>query len=182
MTNSSGHQAQAYSYDPYGTVTATPESGGPPNAFFFQGGYQVNGQQKSLLQFGARMYDSTTGRWTQQDPAKHLTNPTEANGFGFAEDDPVNTTDPSGEAGMAGSETKAYGDEAKWCAHHAWNYYHELAVYNKCQYAAAHANPKTDECHEWGFLIGLFGLPEDAVPIAVQRVIKMMGLGLILSC
>ena len=96
LTNSTGQQVQAYSYDPYGNVTATPETGGPPNSFLFQAGYQATGQQKNLLQFGARFFDPVTGRWTQQDPQTSLANPNEANGYGFAGDNPINNSDPSG--------------------------------------------------------------------------------------
>ncbi|HEY5344337.1 MAG TPA: RHS repeat-associated core domain-containing protein, partial [Solirubrobacteraceae bacterium] len=50
----------------------------------------------SLLHFGQRYYDPTTGRWTQQDPEDRLGSATRGDRFLFADDNPVDESDPSG--------------------------------------------------------------------------------------
>src|SRR5690606_23305306 len=47
-----------------------------------------------LVRFGARDYDSYTGRWTSKDPI--LFNGGDTNLFGYVLQDPVNNIDPSG--------------------------------------------------------------------------------------
>ena len=85
--------------------------------------------------------------------------------------------------GMAGSETKAARNVVKWCSKHPWAYYHNQRTYATCQSAAKQANPGSDECHVWGVMLGLLGLPTaDAVPIAAQYVLKSLGWGLLFSC
>jgi RHS repeat-associated protein len=49
-----------------------------------------------LYHFGARYYDPTTGRWTQQDPEDRLGSATQGDRFLFAGDDPLNESDPTG--------------------------------------------------------------------------------------
>jgi RHS repeat-associated protein len=104
QTGSSGTVARNYSYDPYGNRTIT---GG--TAFDDSLGY-VQGLQTTanLVHFGARLYEPATGRWTQMDPlgsdaASLRLTPIGASSqdFAYAGDDPINTTDMSGEIGYA---------------------------------------------------------------------------------
>lgn len=52
-----------------------------------------------LDKIGMPYYKSSTGRWTQPDPARHLNpaNPHEGMAWAYAANNPVNYTDPSGE-------------------------------------------------------------------------------------
>ena len=95
VTNSSGAIVRTNTYDPYGTVTATTGSG--LDDFGYDGAYA--NQPDGLDHFGARLYDPSTGRWTQPDPAASslIDDPTQADPYGYAGDDPVNNTDPAGE-------------------------------------------------------------------------------------
>jgi hypothetical protein len=45
--------------------------------------------------FGARYYDPSVGRWTQQDPSGQ-----EANAYAYVGGDPVNFVDPDGHLGI----------------------------------------------------------------------------------
>jgi RHS repeat-associated protein len=45
---------------------------------------------------GQRYYDSSIGRWTQQDPLVSLVDPMQWNRYVYVGDDPVNYVDPSG--------------------------------------------------------------------------------------
>jgi uncharacterized protein RhaS with RHS repeats len=52
-----------------------------------------------LYKFGVRYYDSSLGRWTQQDAVGgSLGDLNSANRYTYANDDPVNAVDPSGQA------------------------------------------------------------------------------------
>lgn len=65
-----GNQRAAYTYDPYGgNATATGVNGGlPANPWRWEGGYLD--ATTGLYHFGARYYDSSTGRFTQIDSVK----------------------------------------------------------------------------------------------------------------
>jgi len=50
-----------------------------------------------LYHFGARYYDPTLGRWTQEDPAvPNLASPDSLNRYLYVDDSPINGTDRSG--------------------------------------------------------------------------------------
>ena len=90
-------QAYAYSYDPYGVAVLTESSGGNgevQNPFLFQGG--IKDRATGWVHFGARWYNPSTGRWTQQDTLDAPLDPADANRYAFAGNDPVNTIDPTG--------------------------------------------------------------------------------------
>ena len=73
-----------------------------PNPFGYAGGYT---DPTGLIHFGARYYDPSTARWTQVDP--------EANGtstaYAYANDDPINATDPTGLLAQYGYTKATYG-------------------------------------------------------------------------
>ncbi len=79
-------------YDPYGAqATATALNGTlPPNPWRYAGGYL---DPTGLYHFGARYYEPTSGRWTQQDSVVSLGNPADGNRYAYVGDDPVNYLD-----------------------------------------------------------------------------------------
>jgi RHS repeat-associated protein len=194
LLNSTGELVQTIRYGPYGENTNATKIGehgveySPTNdPFLFQGGYHTAGGNpgvgnvpNGLYHFGERYYDPTTGRWTQPDPASGMTN------FTFAGDDPINQIDPTGEMGMAGMETTAAQDEVKWCTAHPWNFYHEQAVYVRCEKAAQKANPGPDEFGEfaikcaWGSG-GYLGVAKvvDVVKVSVAGALATCALGVL---
>ncbi|MCA1684036.1 MAG: RHS repeat-associated core domain-containing protein, partial [Actinobacteria bacterium] len=95
LVDAAGTQRAAYSYDPYGGhATATAMNGAlPANPWRYAGGYL---DPTGLYKFGARYYDASVGRWTQQDSIVSLGDPANANRYAYAGDDPVNFVDPSG--------------------------------------------------------------------------------------
>lgn len=184
-TNQAGTPDQEpVTYEPFGTPQGAPPA--KPPTFGFDGGYQnftSGGKTSDLIHFGERYYEPSSGSWTQPDPMTSASSPFQANPFQYAEDDPVNDSDPTGKMGMAGMETKAAQEIVKWCVHHPYEYYHDQGTYEHCQDAAQKANPGSDECHVWGALIALVGLPEgDAIPVIVARAAKAMGLGMLIAC
>jgi RHS repeat-associated protein len=87
LTDSSGNVQDTYSYDPYGTTTA---SGPVSNPWRYTGAYQ---DSTGGYKMGERYYSPQLMHWTQQDPA--------GGGDVYAADNPVNDTDPTG---LRGSE------------------------------------------------------------------------------
>jgi RHS repeat-associated protein len=89
-----------FTYDPYGNKTVV--SGSTYEFLGYAGGYQE--ANSALVKFGTRYYDSSTGRWTQVDPiGGSIANPSTINGYIYANDDPVNNVDLTGQL-STGSE------------------------------------------------------------------------------
>ena len=88
-----------YTYDPYGNTTST---GGPnttlaaTNAFRYASGYLDTAT--GLYKIGARYYQPTLGRWTQQDTLNIIGDPANGNRYTYTGDDPTNNVDPSGKS------------------------------------------------------------------------------------
>jgi RHS repeat-associated protein len=97
LVTSGSYRAFAYSYDPYGVPTLTADSGGngtSQNPYTFKNGVQE--RTTGWIHYGARWYDPTTGRFTQQDTMDAPLDPHNANRYAYAGGDPVNVSDPSG--------------------------------------------------------------------------------------
>jgi RHS repeat-associated protein len=90
LTDSTGTIVRSYAYDPDGKATST--GSGATTDLKFDGGHQIGG----LYHYGARYYDPSTARWTQQDPLTNLGDLTQANRYSFAGDNPSNNTDLAG--------------------------------------------------------------------------------------
>lgn len=91
-TASGGSIARSFTYDPDGSDTNVGT--GPVTNLRFAGGHHVLGT--NLYHFGARYYDPTSARWTQQDPLYQVASLKQANRYAYAGGDPINTTDPNG--------------------------------------------------------------------------------------
>jgi RHS repeat-associated protein len=99
LVNSSGVLQNTYHYDPYGLTTSS--TGTVVNPWRFAGAYFDT--QTSLYKMGARYYDPSLMRWTQQDPdAGRLVDPVSMNRYLYAGCNPSSLTDPSGRGCAAG--------------------------------------------------------------------------------
>jgi RHS repeat-associated protein len=103
LVSSTGKVERTFRYGPYGENTKSEGTQTIPFPFGYKGGYRMPGGNKGatsvangLYHVGARYYDPTTGRWTQQDPLSKVASPVQANRFVFAGGDPINRSDPSG--------------------------------------------------------------------------------------
>ena len=89
LTNASGVNQNRYSYDAFGNTTTTSlTSNAPLNPLNFAG--QYNESTNGLYDLRARNYDPATGRLTSRDPVVNR------QPYVYADDDPVDRTDPSG--------------------------------------------------------------------------------------
>jgi len=90
MTDAAGNVVNRYRYDPYGKPMAGPGTREDvANPWRYAAGYRDS--DTGFTKFGARYYDPTLGRWTQQDPSGQDANP-----YSYVGGDPVNKADPSG--------------------------------------------------------------------------------------
>ncbi|MDP4267996.1 MAG: RHS repeat-associated core domain-containing protein [Bacteroidota bacterium] len=84
-----GQVVQQISYDEWGNIVQDTNPGFQP--FGFAGG--IHDRDSKLIRFGARDYDSETGRWTCKDPAKFETG---TNWYIYCNQNPINLNDSSG--------------------------------------------------------------------------------------
>lgn len=90
MSSLDGTVVQRLDYDEFGMVLADSNPGFQP--LTFAGG--IGDSDSGLVRFGARDYDSSTGRWTAKDPTRFSGG---LNLFGYSLNDPVNFVDREGE-------------------------------------------------------------------------------------
>lgn len=99
LVNHSGLVSATYAYDPYGKITVGAPAGGSAaeiNPYRYAGGIVDASAGSTLIKFGHRWYDTTLGRFTQQDSLEFLNDPTRANRYAYAGDNPINNIDPTG--------------------------------------------------------------------------------------
>lgn len=119
--NSSGKVERTFRYGPYGENIKSEGTQTIPYPFGYKGGYRIPGGNtgkgnvtNSLIHYGQRYYDPTTGRWTQQDPRGRVAGATQGDLFSFAGSDPINLADPTGESAFG----TACAIAAVWCFTH----------------------------------------------------------------
>ena len=96
LTDGNGSITASYTYDAFGNLLSSTGSTINP--------YRYTGQQfdslTGLYDLRARYYDPTSGRFLSRDTASiDFNNPVEVNRYSYAEENPVNVTDPSGQDG-----------------------------------------------------------------------------------
>jgi RHS repeat-associated protein len=103
LVNPSGKVERTFRYGPYGENIKSEGTQTIPYPFGFKGGYRTPGGNtgkgnvtNSLIHYGQRYYDPTTGRSTQQDPLNAVQSLTRNDRYTYAGDDPVNASDPTG--------------------------------------------------------------------------------------
>lgn len=80
--------------DPYGNAVGVVEGGSWPDSRGFLG--KPTSADTGLTDIGARKYDSVTGRFISVDPVLNPNDPDQLCGYGYAENNPVTRSDPSG--------------------------------------------------------------------------------------
>jgi RHS repeat-associated protein len=93
LTNSSGQVIAGYTYDAFGNLSVM--TGSSDNPFRFTG--QQTDDVTGLLYLRARYYDPSIGRFITKDPFVGTEdNPQSLHRYAYAQNNPVNLTDPSG--------------------------------------------------------------------------------------
>jgi RHS repeat-associated protein len=81
-----------YGFDPYGNTTT--HTGSTANPWGYAGGYT---DSTGLIKFGTRYYDSSLGRWTQQDPVGgSIANSNALDRYNYVACNPINAVDHTG--------------------------------------------------------------------------------------
>jgi RHS repeat-associated protein len=94
MTDTSGVQSAAYTYDAFGSVRT--QIGGNGNQFTYAG-EQVD-PEAGLVFLRARYYDPAEARFLSKDPfVGQINNPQSLNRYPYTQNNPVRYTDPKGE-------------------------------------------------------------------------------------
>jgi RHS repeat-associated protein len=109
LLNTSGSVVATYSYDPYGQLTGI--SGGSVatnNPWRYIGAYEDG---SGLYKMGARYYDPSLGRFTQQDPVFNPLDPKSWNRYIYVGDDPINFSDPDGDSILSWIRDKICGNK-----------------------------------------------------------------------
>jgi RHS repeat-associated protein len=91
LTDSNGNVVRTASYDPYGTLSGS--TGTVTTPFGFDG--QYTDSESGFQYLRARYYDPSTAQFLSRDPLAGVTH----SPYGYAEDSPLNATDPTGLAG-----------------------------------------------------------------------------------
>ena len=81
-------------YTPFGETRAPASGDRWPNNHDYVNG--TTNTSTSLIHLGARDYDASTGRFTTPDPVLDPKNPQQLNGYAYANNSPVTSSDPTG--------------------------------------------------------------------------------------
>ncbi|MCX2970996.1 MULTISPECIES: polymorphic toxin-type HINT domain-containing protein [Streptomyces] len=94
VTLADGMPVQRRKFDPFGNPRGTEPTAWPGRDSFL--GTGIDDPATGLTHIGAREYDPTTGRFISVDPLIDITDPTQMNGYNYANNNPVTLWDPSG--------------------------------------------------------------------------------------
>lgn len=96
LVDGQGNTDATYTYDPYGTLTASTGTGALADANPYRHHTGLLDPSTGYLKHGTRWNDTHSGRWTTVDPITRLTDPNQANPYQYAGNCPVNYVDPTG--------------------------------------------------------------------------------------
>jgi RHS repeat-associated protein len=92
--DSSAQAVTRRSYLPFGGTRTTPSATWPGDEGYVGG---TTDAASSLVNLGAREYDTASGRFLSPDPILETTSPQQLNGFDYAANNPATSSDPSGQ-------------------------------------------------------------------------------------
>ncbi|GAA2651460.1 hypothetical protein GCM10010425_75800 [Streptomyces spororaveus] len=92
----SGVENYKYAYGTWGTFTGTAGGGTQQTSVFGFTGSFKDQVSRGKIDLPARGYDPKAGRFTSPDPRPDTASPTNSSTYAYANNDPVNQSDPSG--------------------------------------------------------------------------------------
>lgn len=102
ITDQTGNVSGAFTYDPYGTISASSGTATTPFGY----ADQYTDAETGLQYDRARYYDPATGQFLTRDPLNDLTQET----YSYAGDSPTNNIDPTGQKWLGVSFLPSPGD------------------------------------------------------------------------
>jgi RHS repeat-associated protein len=108
LSNSAGALANTYGYDSFGQRTAS--TGTLTNPFQYTG--RDFDSETSLYYYRARYYDTTTGRFLNEDPIGFRGG---IDFYAYVKNNPITSSDPTGQAASGGAGTEACDYYDKRC-------------------------------------------------------------------
>ncbi|WP_251091582.1 polymorphic toxin-type HINT domain-containing protein [Streptomyces sp. Caat 7-52] len=121
----SGQAVTRRAFKPYGEVRGTKPAAWPNKRSYL--GTGIDDTATGLTHIGAREYDQNAGRFLSADPVIDITDPLQINGYTYARNSPVSTSDPDGlrpvgvcDIGDCPSTRKewfTHDDEGRWTQH-----------------------------------------------------------------
>ncbi|WP_180288784.1 scabin-related ADP-ribosyltransferase [Streptomyces sp. ScaeMP-e48] len=94
--DAAGTETYKYTYGPWGTTTGTASTTGGQISLFGYTGQYKNPYVPNQLDLRARTYSSATGRFTTTDPEPTEPGDPNSSPYAYANNDPINQSDPSG--------------------------------------------------------------------------------------
>ncbi|MFD9575586.1 RHS repeat-associated core domain-containing protein [Streptomyces sp. NPDC059982] len=91
-----GVDTYKYTYGTWGNVTGIPAGGSQQRSSYGYAGTIKDPFLTGRSQLPARSYDAKTGRFTTPDPRPDTAQPASSSTYAYADNDPVNQSDPSG--------------------------------------------------------------------------------------
>ncbi|MET8566243.1 HNH/ENDO VII family nuclease [Streptomyces flaveolus] len=121
----SGQTVTRRAFKPYGEVRGTKPTAWPNKRGYL--GTSIDDAATGLTHIGAREYDQNAGRFLSADPVIDIADPLQINGYTYARNSPVSTSDPDGlrpvgvcEMGGCPPGTKEWftqDDKGRWTQH-----------------------------------------------------------------
>ncbi|MFE5519884.1 DUF6531 domain-containing protein [Streptomyces virginiae] len=96
VRDSSGVENYKYTYGTWGTFTGTAGGGTQQTSVFGFTGTFKDQVSRGRIDLPARGFDPKAGRFTSPDPRPDTASPTNSSTYAYANNDPVNQSDPSG--------------------------------------------------------------------------------------
>ncbi|MEU9712624.1 DUF6531 domain-containing protein [Streptomyces sp. NPDC047967] len=94
--DAAGTETYKYTYSPWGTTTGTASTTGGQISLFGYTGQYKNPYIPNQLDLRARTYSSSAGRFTTTDPEPTEPGDPNSSPYAYANNDPINQSDPSG--------------------------------------------------------------------------------------
>ncbi|WP_420918685.1 polymorphic toxin-type HINT domain-containing protein [Streptomyces coelicoflavus] len=121
------------SFKPFGEARGPQPTAWPDRRSYL--GTGIDDTATGLTHIGAREYDQANGRFISADPLLDITDPLQMNGYSYAKNSPISTSDPDGlrpvtdcERGCQDGDS-TYQDWMQSNGDGTWTYRHETSVY-----------------------------------------------------
>ncbi|MCZ4103437.1 DUF6531 domain-containing protein [Streptomyces sp. H39-C1] len=96
VIDTAAKETYKYTYGTFGATTGTATVAGGQQSVFGYTGQAKDSALPDRVNLRARSYDTTTGRFTSRDPISAATGSPNTSSYAYANNDPVNQSDPSG--------------------------------------------------------------------------------------